>query len=298
MGVVPFGHQAFIRYVQETTAGTFPLNPALLLFSKEVQRVRIFLDATMKESLDIGTTDVVEYFSAQKVYGLEVEFHLYDVDRFGDFQERNADGSPKSWAMEFIPDNGAATKHYIRGTGWRCDVGKLAGKVGDAYVITLTFAGGVWDNPVTADPGIGIGSRELASAITDALRLSTGGVITIDAVAAAVLVDEFEATWTHGVESHWTAGSAEPVTTAATFKARRITGTLNMSLDDGFKEHFDRVDAGTAVTLVVPFGAAGQPKITFTGVKFSRFEGESAVDAGVLMGNEPWVATTYSEGVV
>jgi hypothetical protein len=298
MGVVPFGHQSVIRYVQESTVGTFPTNPALLLFSKEVQRVRIFIDRERKESLDIGTVDVVEYFAAKKVYGMEIEFHVYDIDRFGDFQERNADGSPKAWSLEFIPDNGASTKHYYRGTGWRCTSAKMRGKTGDAWMATLVLAGGKWSDPVTVDPGIGTGSREDASAIVDALRTFAGGVITIDGSAAAVLVEEFEMNFEHGVEAHWTAGAEDPVVTAATYKARRITGTLNMSLDDGFKEHWDRVIGSSAATIVVPFGSTGQPKITFTGVRFPRLEAEAAVDVGVYMGNVPFVATTYAEGTV
>lgn len=296
--VIPFGFQGEIRFIEEVVVGTFPTNPALLLFSAETQRVRMFLDKNLKESVDIGTVDVHEFFTAQNSYGFEVEFHVYDVDRFFNFWERTTGNAPRAYSAELIPDAQATTKHWIRGTGWKTQTAKLSGRVGEAYVATVVFTGGKWASPVTADPGIGTGSRELRSAIVGALRTFAGGVITIDGSAAAIIVEEFEVTVDHGTEPKWTAGSADPVPGATSHKHRKISGTLNMSLDDGFKEHFDRVNAFADAVLVVPFGAAGQPKVTFSGVKFPKFEGEVSIDADILMGSQPWNAETYAEGVV
>lgn len=296
--VLPFGFQGEIRFIEETTAGTTPTNPAFLLFSPETQRVRMFLDKNLKESLDMGTVDVHEFYSAQNSYGVEVEFHLYDVDRFFNFWERTTGNAPRPYSLELIPDAQATAKHWIRGTGWRTKSAKLAGRVGEAWVATVVFTGGKWSTPVTSDPGIGTGSRELRSAISTALRTFAGGVITLDGTAAAILVDEFEMNVDHGTDARWTAGAADPVAGATSHKHRKIGGTMNISLDDGFKEHFDRVNAFADATLVIPFGAAGQPKVTFSGVKLPRFEGEAGVSADILMGSEPWNAETYAEGTV
>lgn len=299
MGALGHGHQAVVRYIEETTAGTTPSNPALLLLSKETARTTFFLDKDMKESLDMGEIEVESFFSAKNIYGFEVEFHLYDVDRFFDFWERKSTGEPRSFTFELIPNEDAAVPHYIRAVGMRCQSATLSGRVGEAWVCSIVLTGGTIAAPSTSDPGIGSGSREAKAAITDALRTFAGGVITIDAVAAAVLVDEFEVTVEHGTEAHWTSGSAQPVVAGTTHGVRKISGTLNMSLDDGFKEHWDRVVAFADSTIVVPFSTTGgQPKVTFSVCKFPRINAETNVDSDLLMGSQPFSAETYAEGTV
>lgn len=300
MGVFTFGHQAVIRYIEEATPGTTPTNPALLLFSKETQRVRIGIDSNQMESLDIGEVEVDELFSAMTTYMAEVEYHMYEADKVFDFWERLSTGAPRSWTLEVIPNEDAATKTYFRGTGWRANTCRLSGRAGEAWLHTVTFAGGKWAAPVTADPGIGTGSRQAKAAITDALRTFAGGAITLNAAAWAVLLEEFEVTVEHGVETHHDTGVADPDVSATTHGKRKITGTATLSLDDGFKEHWDRIVAGlTTHAIVVPFSTtAGQPKLTLSSVRFPSLEGELSIDQDALMGGVPFQALTYTQSTV
>lgn len=293
------GHQAVVRYVAEATPGTTPANPALLLFSREVTRFSFGTDKNLQESWDIQDVDPEELFSAENSYTAEVEGHVYDVSKVLDFAERLANGNKSSYTLEFIPDQDATTPHYFRGTGWTPKTVKLASGVGKPWVFTITFDGGKWADPVTVDPGIGTGSRQLKSALSALpLRTFASGAITLDAAAMAVIMDDFEVTIEDVFESHLTTGSADPVAAAAVIGQRTIKGSASVSADDGFSAAYLRTKNFAASTIVIPFGVAGQPKLTLTGVRWPVFEGESAVETDLIMVDQEFQATAWAEGVV
>jgi hypothetical protein len=292
------GHQSVIRYVAETTPGTTPTNPALKLFSKETLAVRFGKDKNLQESWDLADVDPEEFFSVQNSYSLEVECHVYDVTRLLAFAARTADGNKASYTMEILTDEDAAVKHYWRGTGWVAKSVKFASGPNKPYTATIVFVGGKWADPVTTAPSIGSGSRELKSAISQPLRTFASGAVTLDAAPWAVLLGDYEFTIDDNVQAHWTTGSADPVPSGLTVGERRITGTASISGDDGFSAAWARVSGGAASTLVIPFGAAGQPKVTFTGVVFPKFDGELAVGQDILMVDQEFRAKAYAEGTV
>lgn len=293
------GHDAVFRYIEETTAGTFPTNPALILPSKQVRRVRFFLDKNLKEALDIDDYEVDSHYSVTNAYGLEIEYVVYDVDRVTEFWDRNSDGTTNSYSVEILPNQSAATKHYMRGTGWRPQTCRLSGSVDGEYIHTVTFVGGKFTTAVTADPGVGSGSREAKSAITDAIRTFSSGAITLNGSAWAVLLEDFELTIDHGSTAHYTTGDDDPVPGATTYGMRKISGSATFSIDDGAKTHFDLVDALSTHSIVVPFSTtAGQPKITLGSVVFPRLEVELGAETDVLMGSQPFNAETFTVGTV
>lgn len=298
MGVLTYGHQAVFRVIEETTVGTFPTNPALILLSKAHSKTKLKFSKNLQEAPDQGEYEVDEFYSAKNTYEVELEFIVYNVPRFLDYWERTSTGAPRAWSWELIPNEDAATKHWIRGSGWKCKTAKLTGRLGEAWLATVSLVGGTISDPVTTDPGIGTGSREARSAISDALRSFASGAITFNGSAWATLLGSIEITCDHGTEPRHTTGNADPVPGATTHGKRRITGTVDISLDDAFKEHFDRVKALAEHTIVIPFGAAGQPKLTLTGVRLPDLDGETGADVDVLMGNQPFVAETFTEGTV
>lgn len=299
------GKQAVVRFIEETTPGTTPADPDLLLFSPETQRVAFGLDKNSKESLDIGEVDVHDFFTVQNAYTLEVEFNLYDVTSgLADFLARRSDGAPKAFTIEVIPDEDAASPHYIRCTGWRVNDVALGGSLDNPYVVTITFAAGLIVDPTTSDPGIGTGSRETKTAYATrtsnaVLKHFSSGAITLDGSPVAVLLGSLELTVANGVEASYTTGSAEPVTTATRFGNRRYTGTADLSLDDGSLAHWTRVDGFTEHSLAIPFGTgSGDDILTLTGVRFPSIEVEAAVDTDILMGGQPFVAKTHAFSTV
>lgn len=297
--VLTHGKQGVVRFVEETAPGTFPTNPALKLFSKETTKVKFLVDKDLKETVDIA--DVLGpqgHYSPKNVYGIEVEHALYDITAtLTPFVTRNADGTPKSFALEMIPNQDATVKHYYRATGWRSKTVKLSGKAGEAYRVATVFEGGIITDPVTVDPGIGTGSRQAKAAISAALRTWASGAILLEGAAPAILTQDLEFTVDHGTEANWTTGELNPVAGGVTHDTRRIKGTLGYSLDSGASVAWARANA-TDKTVVIPFGATGQPKLTLTGVVFPKTEVELGNDKKLLYAGQEFMATSIAEGVV
>lgn len=304
MAVTP-GHQAVIRYVEETTAGTTPANPALLLFSPEVQGITMGLDKNQQESLDIGELDVHEYFSVKNSYSVTVNFHLYDVDRILDaFTDRNGDQTPKSYTLEVIPDQDGATPHYFRGTGWKPSNIEFSTDDDAPWTVAITFEGGIWADPVTTDPGIGTGSRETKAdydlnAVDPTLKHYATAAVTLDGSAWAVLLGSFNVTIEQGVAPQYNIGSADPVATATVFGGRKITGTGDISLDEGASEQWARVSALSSHEIRVPFGVTtGDQVLVLEGVTFPSIELDVSADTDVLRGGQSFTAQTISRATV
>lgn len=292
------GQQMRFLYVEESTPGTTPTNPVFIRLSKEVQRVKFLLDRDLKESLDVEEFEPDSFFSARKLYGIEVDFNVYDVSRFLDFWERIATGQPRSYSIEISPNQDAAVVHYYSATGWRPKTAKLSGNVGEAYVASVVFEGGKIADPVTVAPPIGTGSREAKSAIVAALRHFASGAVTLDGLAWATLVGGLEVTCDHQSEPGYTTGGLDPVAAGARFGNRKIAGTTDISLDEGLSTFWSDTVALAVHTIEIPFGAAGQPKLTLSGVVFPRIEGEFGVDKKAAMGNRPFSAKSFTEGTV
>lgn len=292
------GHQNVIRVVEETTAGTFPTNPTLRLLSKQTRSVRLFYDRNLKESADLDDYEVDSFYSITNAYGLEVEYVLHDVDDMTAFWARNSDHSTDSFSFEIVLNADSATPYYVRGTGWRPQTCTLRGAVDGEYVHSVVFTGGVWTDPTSSAPSIGTGSRMVKADITDALRTWSSGAITVGGSAVGALMEDIEVVINHGSTPRYTTGNADPVPGATVFGRRMITGTASFSLDDGASTHFTRVDGLSATTIVIPFGASGQPKITLSGVVFPRWEVELTSDSDVIEGGQEFRALSYAVGTV
>lgn len=292
------GKDAVIRFIEEAVPGTTPANPDWLLFSRETLNVTLGLDRNQEESLDIGNIDVEQYYLLHNTYSITVECHLYDVARILDLWERNVDNSLKAYSMEYIPDATAAVKHYYRAKGWRVGSIELSVQVNQAWTASITFVGGTITPPVTVDPGIGTGSREDKSAFVDPIKTFASGVVELNGAAWAVLVNGLTLTLENDYEALHTLGQADPVVAVNASATRRITGSADISLDDGASTQWNRVVAGAEHTLEVPFGGAGADLLTLTGVTFPSIEVESNTDDQVLLGGQDFTATGFTIGVV
>lgn len=290
MGDETRGQGAALRYIEEAEVGVTPALPALSLFSKETKRVRYFLDKDKKESVDMGEVDVVDLFSTRHVYGVSTEFTLYDPDIVFDLMEREANNQTRSYTFEVIPDQDAAAPVYIRGRGWRPKTVEVSGSVGDPYSVSVEFAGGLWEDPVTAEPDAD--SRQTVADIVEPVKHFASGAILFDGAAWATLVDGFSIQVDHGTEARYTSGSKDPVLKATEFGHRKITGTADISLDDGVVEHWDRVVAFAKHDIILPFGSSGGDRQwEIAGVRLDRVEPEHGTDVKIVLGSVPWQAS-------
>lgn len=298
--MVTHQNHAEVRHVEETTPGTTPSNPAFLLFSKVTENVKFFLDKDLQKAQDLDNYEPEEFFSGKNVYGIEVSFLLYKVDRFLDFWERQSDGTPRSYTVEIIPDSDAASPEYIRATGWRAKDATLEGEAGGAYKCSVVFEAGTIDNPTTTDPGVGsTGSREAKSAITAALKKFSGGVIQKGGADWATVVSNLEVTCSHGTEGNLDTGSEDPEPAAAQYGNRSIEGSADITYDDPFSGDWTETKDLSTSDIVIPFGTStGDPKLTLQTCAFPKLEAELNNEGGLVEGGRPFHAKSFAEGSV
>lgn len=294
-----FGQQGVTRFIEETVPGTTPTDPALLLFSAETQTSAAKITQDLQTSRDAGGYDAHAHFSAKRSYEVKVSFHLYDESRLTPFIDRKASGAPRSFTLEFEPDRDATTNHRYVGTGFAADEVKISAAVGGAWLVEILFKGGVIADPTTAGVSIGIGSRELQAAITDPLRTFASGTVQLDAAAWAILVGGFEATIKHGVEPNYNAGDADPLAGKFSYGGREVTGSCDISLDDGASEAWARTKDLTAHTISARFGTTGgDPTLDVTGCVFPETEVEVSTDGKTIMSSQSWKGLVPSIGSV
>lgn len=294
-----FGQQGVIRFVEETAPGTTPTNPALLLFSPETQTSAVKISTDVQESRDIGEYDVHDHFAARIEYEVKVSYHLYDVSRYFPFLERKSDGAPRSYTLEFEPNQDAGTNHRYVGTGFAADEVKLSGEVGGPWVVEITFKGGRIADPTPTGVAIGTGSREAATAFTDPIRTFASGTIELDSAAWAILVGSFEATVKHGVEANYNAGDDEPVAGKFSYGGREVSGSADLSADDGASEAWARAKDLTKHIVDVNFSSTpSHPALRITDCVFPETEIEIGTDSKTVMVSQPWRGKTPSEGTV
>lgn len=277
--------------MEETDPGVTPTDPNFQLLSAETQRVQPTLDKNLDRSQDIGNFEPEEFVSAMNTYGFEVEGHLYrPVDIF-QLIERLASGEVRFFTLEFIPNADATDPVFIRARGMRPVSVELSAGIGEPWTWTVEFGAGVTDAPTTVDPGIGTGSRETKDAITEPQRTFASGAIQLDAATWALLVGSFNLSVDHETEAAHTTGDPDPVPEAALVGQRVLSGSADVSFDNGYQDTFDRTQAFDEHTIFIPFGSeAGDPAWELQGVVFPDWSPELTTDTKVVQGGRDYEA--------
>lgn len=289
-----YGQQAVIRYVEETTPGTTPTTPTLQLLSPETLSVAWMIDGQLQESRDIGDYDVHEYFQAKRVYGVKVSGHVYDVERLLDaFVDRTATGAPKSHSLEIIPNQDDATPQYYIARGMRADTVKFSGDQDGAQTVEIEFKGGVIDDPTTSPISA---TREDNTAFAgDPIKTFLGIVHTKDGNPLAAILGAFEYEIKNNITPKYASGSSDPAPEFAAYGKREITGSADISLDDGASTQWLLTKANTPVELRLEYGTTGGDQVVvLEDCYFDSLEVEIDTDTDVLMQDVPFKVTTLS----
>jgi len=147
-----------------------------------------------------------------------------------------------SLAIEVGVSTCSATSTYYYMIGCKCKSFTVSGSKGEAYTIAADFSVASLQVAGTAmgtDPGA-IG--------TDYATFNNAGSITWSGVTGAYVTESFEFTIDNNITDYYDVGSTKKK--AAIPGQRNITGSCDISLDEGGDTHFTEVLAGTDITTV------------------------------------------------
>ena len=284
-----------IEYVVEDSYGAgAPENPTMLAVSDFVTNVTIGVGDEHDVLKSITSQNIVDYFKKPRDYTFHVEYIPQDETLLDDVITRT-NGSLQSLFFDVGVNTSQTTASYFELSGCKPKTVKIEGKNGDPWKITVDFS---VKSVTTSTSAIDVGGGSHASSIgSDALTFNVAGSITYGGSSLAYITDSITIDIDNGLVDHFDVGSLTKKDCVET-NPISITGTCDISLDDGGKELWDDIIDGTENTLIVNMGGSGAPKLTLTGVRFKNLEISQDVGGGTLIQGVPFTAKTITVGTV
>lgn len=294
-GSVTRGFGGRVLIVNEVTEGVFPTNPALQKLSDHVQSVAYSLDPDAQEYRDIGDFDVATFIPGLPSYGLKVTYLLHtDRKSYVDSaMNRLANNGLQSHSIEVAVGLDGANVGYFLFRGAKAESAEVKGEVGKATLVEVSYRCLAVDITSTA-PAIGTGSRESA-ALGAVCRFATSTILR-GGTPLGFITRGASLKVTHKLEVEGTDGQAGPK--VITEGARSVTGSVDISHDDGGVALATSVLALTESNIVFNCGATGAPSFTATAAIFKNLEGEANTTDGILKKAIPFTAKKVITGTV
>jgi len=133
--------------------------------------------------------------------------------------------------------------------------------------------------------GVGTAPDDLTGAY---LGFNVGGSIQTAAGDVAHILDSFDVTIDHGLKDKWDHDSLTKQ--YAIEGALSVTGTCDISLDEGGGTHWGQVVNQNEFDLVVDLGGVGCPRLKFMDCKWKTSEIDVNVSGDDMMESAPWTA--------
>jgi len=294
-GTVSRGFGGRVLSVVEVTPGTTPTNPALIKFSDHVQSVSMSFDPQLKEWRDIGDFDVASIVKGLPMYGVRISYMLHSgrKTQLDDAINRQADNSVKSQTIEVSLNRDGSTVGYYTFLGCKAEDATTRGGVGEPVTVDITYKA-LSVTRATSEPSVGSGSRETAS--LGALCHGSTSSITRGGSALAYVTRTWEFKVSHALEALGTDNQTDPKVILEGI--RQVTGTVDITVDDGGVTLTDAVLAGTAAEVIFALGGAGAPKFTLSNVQWSNLEIPLSAEQGFVLTGVPFIATAIATGTV
>jgi hypothetical protein len=219
------------------------------LFSDSTRNVRIETGDINKELRDISSVDFSDFVKVMEDPLLHVEYVLQPVDSndaIYQFYTRTTCDIPSLAIQVGVNVCDSSNDAYFIFLGCKAKSFTLSASKGEEYIVAVDFSVGsmyVATSEVSAQPSAnGSGTYPYAS-------FNIAGGIIWAGVTGAYVTEAFSITVDNGVIDYHDVGSVAKK--ASTAGVRSITGTCDISIDDGGKTHFDEVLAGTDITSVI-----------------------------------------------
>lgn len=284
-----------ILSVVETTEGTTPTDPDYIKFSDHVSEVSLGMGANFEEYRDIGSYDVASFLEGLSEYHLKVTYLLHTdrADQLNAAIDRLANNDLESHSIEVSVDRDGATPGFFTFAGAKAESVDVTLQVGKAVEVTISYLA-LSGARASAEPSVGTGSRETAALSTVAhFKTST---ITRGGSDVAFITRGAKLNVAHELTPEGDDNSAEPAFISV--GNRKVSGTVDMSIDDGGSALADTAMDGTAADIVFDMGTTGAPSLTASNAHWKDFEITLGTRGGILTRDVPFDAESVTTGTV
>ena len=246
MGLEPtFPFQSSIYYGQEASYAsdhTVTLAGTLYRFSDAVNVVRLESGDINKKLRHIGDSRVTDYSLTLVDPKLHVEYvwQPHTGSTISDFVARTL-GDLNSFCIEFGASEDRTNHSVFQCEGCVCDTLNIAASQGENYIITQDFsvASVVTDTTATGtDPGA-IGTDYAAFNRVGAITWGTGSYYVTKALNVTIA---------NNLNNYWDVGSTSKK--ACIPGAKDVTGSVDVSMDEGGAAHWHTVTSGTDIASI------------------------------------------------
>jgi len=196
-------------------------------------------------------------------YTFHLEYHVqYDDELAKYLFLRGADDNVRSLGFEIGMNTGsAAYDSFFILKGCKCKNAELNGSEGEGWNVTADFS--VRDITITDTQN----STVTTTVTGDLCMFNVAGNIQADAADIAYAVNNFTVRVSHGIDDIWTVGSR--LKKAAIGTAMDITGSCDISMDDGGGNHInDVIGSAEATSIVIDLGTGGSLRFTLSNARF------------------------------
>ena len=257
-----------------------------LRFSDAVQDVRIETGDINTELMSISEPSVIDFSKTMEDPVLHVEWVLQPhtgTSMVSSCYTRTSCDLP-SMAIEVPVNEGCGTAAYYYMKGCKCKSVNAKASSGENWILSADYSVASLEINATrtgTKPGA-IGTAYAA--------FNAAGDITWAGVTGAYVTQGFDFTIDNNLTDYYDVGSASK--TESIPGAISITGSCDISIDDGGKTHFDEVIAGTDITSVIlntGLTAAGtNGKFTLTNGRFDSSSIDINTSGGGIISSVPF----------
>jgi hypothetical protein len=238
---VGYPFQGSIYYTQEATYGGGH-NGTVYRFSDAVNVCRVESGDINRALRHIGDEKIADFSKTLINPRLHVEYvwQPHTGSTISDFVTRTA-GDLASFCVEFGASEDRGTSSYYICKGCKCDTLNISASTGENYIITIDFSvSSVVTSSVTTetDPGA-IGNTYAAFNRAGSITWGTGSYYVTKALDVTV---------NNNLNDYWDVGSTSKKCSIP--GAKDVTGSCDISLDEGGAIHWYTVTDGTDITSI------------------------------------------------
>lgn len=217
-------------------------------------------------------------------------FHLEYIPQcddtlIDDVIDRTVEGKLQSLAFEVgtnVNITSAADKTYYLMKGCKPKTVRVAASFNTEYVITVDFS---VSTSVVSNVATGSSPTALSGAY---LAFNVAGGISKDGSDFAYIVDSIDITFEHNLIDKWDHDTL--VKTYAIEGARDIDGTIDISLDEGGKSHFNEIMNQTEFDVIIALGGGSCPTLTLPNCKWKSGEFDVNISGEPMMESAPFTS--------
>lgn len=242
----------------------------------------------------ISSIDISQATKKAVDYTFHLEYNPNHDDTLCDFLVDRSGGTVRSITIEVVANSEGTNSVYLM-KGCKCKTVTKSGSQDEPWLISADFS----VKSVTTSTATSLnGHSGTSTAFTktgDVCMFNVASIISNSVGSTlAYVTSSFDCTVNHNLQDIWTVGSRDKQ--AAVECARDITGSCDISLDEGGALHFSDVINAEPASIRVYMGAigSGAPMLAITNLRWDSSSIDISDANEGMMESCPWTATAIS----